>query len=293
MAADMKTKTSRIVFNVLNYGLFILYAVACLFPILNLLAVSLSKTAFAEAGQVGLIPKGFNIQSYTYVFSNKDFFNALANSAVRVTLGPLLNVTMVMLASYPLARPKGYLKGRSAYAWFFIITMLFSGGMIPMYMLVRALKLNDTVLALILPGAVPVFSMVLMINFFRQVPEELYEAAVTDGASEMRIMLQIFMPLSLPSVITVTLFAVVAHWNAWFDGIIYNSAVAKYPLQSYLQTVVIGTSTNIDSIVDLNFVSKPSVDAARLFLAIIPMTVMYVSLQRFFVKGLTMGGVKG
>lgn len=290
----MKTTKSRKAFLIFDYALFAIYAIVALFPLIHLASLSLSRPAFVDAGIVSFLPKGLNFKSFEYIFSNNAFFIAFLNSMIRLVTGVPLNVLMVVLIAYPLSRPSKYLPSRTAYSWFFIITMLFSGGMIPMYMLVNALNIENTMLALILPGAVPVFSVVLMINFFRQVPEELYEAAVIDGAGEMRVMFTIYMPLSMPSVVTIALFSIVAHWNSWFDGLIYMDNISKYPLQTYLQSVVINSSQgNIDNILDQNYSSQETVDAARLFLAVIPIAIMYLPLQKYFVKGLTLGGVKG
>lgn len=288
-----KEGPSRHIFLVLNYTFFTLYALLALFPLLHLAAISLSKASYADAGLVVLIPKGFNTKAYEFIFSDTIFFTVFFNSIKRIATGVPLNLLMIVLAAYPLSRPKHELKNRSFFSWFFIITMLFSGGMVPMYMLVNALRLPNTMLALILPGAVPIFSVILMINFFKQVPGDFHEAAEIDGASEYRILFNIYIPLSMPSVITVTLFSIVSHWNSWFDGILYMDFIEKFPLQSYLQSVVIDTSSNIDNLIDRNYISQITVDNARLFLAVIPIALMYFPMQKYFVKGLTLGGIKG
>lgn len=289
----MRSSLSRKVFVVFNTCLLVGFALSCILPIVNLAAVSLSSAAKAEAGKVGFIPVDFTLASYQFIFKNNEFIQSFINSIVRLFLGVPLNMVMVFLAAYPLSRPKRYLKGRSFFSWFFVITMLFSGGLIPTYMLVNALHLNNTVWALILPGAVPIFNLVLMINFFKQVPEDFYEAAVLDGAGELRVLCQIYIPLALPSVITILLFTIVAHWNSWFDGIIYMNDTLKYPLQSYLQAVVI---SKMDVTMDIELstnLNQQTMDAARLFLATLPILLIYLPLQKYFIKGLHIGGVKG
>ncbi len=290
----MKKSKSRIVFQILNYAFLIFYALCAVLPLIHLGAISLSKTTFAEAGLVGLWPKGINFESYAYIFSNGDFFKAFGNSILRLVTGVPLNMAMVFLLAYPLSRPSPKFRARNVYAWILMVCLLFTGGTVPTYMLVSALKLNNTLFALILPGAVPVFNVVLMMNFFRVVPEELHEAATIDGASELSIMIKIYLPLSLASVMTLALFCIVAQWNSWMDGVLYMSTLDKMPLQAYLQSVVINTMEgNLDSVLDTSYVSQDTIDAARLFLAIIPIIAFYFPLQKYFVKGLTLGGVKG
>ena len=289
----MKTSVSRKVFVVINTVLLVGFALSCILPIIHLAAVSLSSAPKAEAGLVGLWPIGFTFASYQYIFSNNEFFVAFLNSVIRLLTGVPLNMLMVFLAAYPLARPKRYLRGSVWISWFFVFTMLFSGGTIPSYMLVNALHLNNSIWALILPGAVPIFNLVLIINFFKQVQEEYYEAAVLDGASEFRVMWQIYVPLSLPSVVTILLFTIVSHWNSWFDGIIYMNDILKYPLQSYLQAVVINKmDVTMDIALSTNL-NQQTMDAARLFLATAPILLIYLPLQKYFIKGLQLGGVKG
>lgn len=290
----IKESVSRRVFVVLNYFFLTLYALIAILPLIHLGAVSLSKTSYAEAGLVMFWPKEINFQAYTYIFSSSAFFRAFLNSVLRLIVGVPVNMLMICLVAYPLSRPKRYLRSRAFYSWFFMITMLFAGGTVPTFMLVSALGLKDNFFALILPGAVPVFNIVLMLNFFRQVPEELQEAASIDGAGQYRILFMIYVPLSLPSFITLVLFCVVAHWNSWLDGVLYMSSLEKMPLQAYLQSVVINPMEgNLDQVIDTEFVSQTTVDAARLFLAVIPVALIYFPLQKYFVKGLTLGGVKG
>ena len=291
----IKEPINRKIFVVINIIILLSYALICILPIIHLAAVSLSSSEKVDAGYVGLLPVKFSMNAYKFIFSNSDFFIAFFNSIVRLLLGVPLNMLMIFLVAFPLSRPSRYLRSRTFFSWFFVITMLFSGGLIPSYMLVNALHLRDTVFALILPGAVPVFSCILMINFFRQVPEDFYEAAVIDGANEPTILLKIYIPLALPSIITLLLFAFVAQWNSWFDGILYMSDISKYPLQSYLQAVVINR-TDLASTNNLDLyknVSQQTVDAARLFLSTIPILLVYLPLQKYFIKGLTLGGVKG
>ena len=289
-----RVPASRSIFCICNYGFLAIYALAALLPLVHLFALSLSLPAFAEAGQVGLFPKGFTWEAYRYILDGGDYVRAFFNSIFRLVTGVPLNMAMICLAAYPLSRPGKNLRFRSVYSWFFVITMLVSGGMVPMFMLVSSLHLKNTILALILPGAVPVYSVVLMINFFRQVPEGFHEAAEIDGANEASILVRIYLPLSVPAFLTLTLFSIVSQWNSWTDGILYMSTIEQMPLQAYLQSVVIaGVEGNIDNVIDQNYVSQATIDAARLFLAVIPVALMYFPLQKYFIQGMTIGGIKG
>ena len=180
--------------------------------------------------------------------------------------------------------------------WFFFITMLFSGGLIPYYMTINKLGLIDTFWALILPTAVPVYNVIILLNFFRQLPIEIEEAARVDGASYMRVLFQIVVPLSLPSLATLTLFCIVNHWNSWFEGLLLMNSPTHYPLQSYLQTVIVNRDMSLMSISDIltaSVVSDRTSKAAQTFVAALPVLVVYPFLQKYFAAGITLGGVKG
>lgn len=224
------------------------------------------------------------------------FWRSLLIALERVAIGVPVNLLLTVLAAYPLSKESSRFKARTFYAWFFFLTMIINGGLIPQYMVVKETGLLGTIWALILPGAVPVFNVVLMLNFFRQTPIELEEAAVVDGAGQWRILFQIFLPVSKASLATVTLFSIVNHWNSWFDGIIFMKNTTQYPLQSYLHTVVVQKDLSLSATTDwqvLSSVSEKTVKCAQIFLAAVPIMPIYPFLQRYFVKGLVIGSVKG
>jgi len=174
--------------------------------------------------------------------------------------------------------------------------MLFSGGMIPTYMIVRYTGLLDSIWALILPGAVPVFNVILLMNFFKAVPRELEESAFMDGAGYFTILWKITLPLSLPALATLTVFSMVGHWNAWFDGMIYMSDSRNYPLQTYLQSILVSTNVKLMTKAQaelLRLISDRTLKAAQVFIAAIPILLVYPFLQKYFVKGLMVGAIKG
>ena len=298
---NYKKSAGIIVFRVFNYFFMSVVSLVCLLPFINLLAVSLSSKPKAAAGEVLFWPVEFTTVAYEYTILSQEFTTAFFISIQRVLLGVIINLIVIVLTAYPLSKSAVSFKGRSLFAWFFVFTMLFSPSLIPSYLIVNNLKLLNTMWALVLPGALPVFSMIVMLNFFRNLPHELEEAALVDGAGHLRILFQIYIPLSKPSIATITLFCVVHHWNSWFDGIIYMNSPMKYPLQSYLQTIVVNPkditnvmNTNTSRIGELlAYVSNQTSRAAQLFVAMIPILLIYPFLQKYFTTGLVLGSVKG
>ena len=193
------------------------------------------------------------------------------------------------------------IRDSNVFSWFFVVTILFSGGLIPTYMVVKYTGLMDTIWALVLPGAVQVFNMLVVMNYMRSLPKELEEAAYIDGAGHFQTLFNVILPVCTPTLATVTLFSFVGHWNSWYDGMIYMNTVDKYPLQTYLQTIVINpeaffrNATNISAELGnfLNLVSARTTNAAQLFLATIPILCVYPFLQKYFVKGVMIGSLKG
>lgn len=290
-----KVTTSRKVFLLVNYIVLGLIAFLCLLPLINVLAVSFSSSSAAAGGFVKLWPVDFTIASYKHALTKKEFIEGLYVSVQRVVLGYAINMVITILIAYPLSKETTTLRARNVYAWFFIITMLFHGGLIPSYMTMKALGLLDTIWALVLPGAVHVFNMILLLNFFRNLPKEIEEAAYIDGAGHWKVLWSMYIPLSKPALATITLFTVVMHWNSWFDGLIYMNSPSNYPLQSYLQTIIVNPDSSTLSSTELYMseVSDRTFKAAQVFLAALPILIFYPFLQKYFMKGLVMGSVKG
>lgn len=287
---------SRKLFLAVNYLLLTMTGLLCVLPLLHVLAISFSSSSSAAAGFVKLWPVDFTLASYHFVFTKPEFWASAIVSVKRVVLGYGINIMMCILVAYPLSKEKKDFRFRNIYAWFFITTMLFSGGLIPTYMTIKSLGMLDTIWALVLPGAVPVFNMILLMNFFRDLPSEIEEAAFIDGAGYWTSLIRIYIPLSKPALATVSLFILVGHWNSWFDGLIFMNLPKHYPLQSYLQTVIIGTDyskISSSNFKDIAAVSDRTMKAAQVFLASIPVLAIYPFLQRYFMKGLVLGSVKG
>jgi putative aldouronate transport system permease protein len=282
--------------NLLNLLVLALLAVLCIFPILHTLALSLSSATAAASGRVTIWPVEFTLQSYQFVLANPAFGRSFLISLARVLVGVPVNMILTILVAYPLSRSKREFRARDVFAWFFLITVLFSGGLIPWYMVIRQTGLIDNFWALIIPGALPVFNVILLANAFRSIPKELEEAAAMDGAGHWTILFKILLPMSLPVLATVTLFVAVSHWNAWFDGLILMNSPDKYPLQSYLQTVIVNPDPRMLTERDLallKIISNRTTRAAQIFIAMIPILVVYPFLQRYFTTGIKLGSVKG
>jgi len=297
----MKLTNGRIIFLCLTVVFLTAISLSCVLPFLNLLAISFSNKDAVAQGLVSFFPVGFTMSSYDFITHNSAFLRALMVSIQRVVLGVSVNLVLILLTAYPLSKEKNEFKMRSVYSWFFVITILFSGGLIPSYLVVRYTGIRDTLLALVLPGALPVFSMLVVMNYMRSLPKELLEAAYIDGAGHIQTLTRILIPVCAPTIATVTLFAFVGHWNSWFDGLIYMARVENYPLQTYLQTVVIrpevffNNATNINQALAslLALVDARTTAAAQLFLGTLPILCVYPFLQKYFASGLVMGSVKG
>jgi putative aldouronate transport system permease protein len=292
----LRVGPSRAAFLVLTYVILAGLAVLCLFPVLHVIALSLSSAAPAGAGDVSLWPKDFTLRSYGFIMERPEFARSFLVSLERVALGVPINLALCLLLAYPLSRTLAQFRARNLLVWFFVITMLFSGGLIPLFIVVNRTGLMDTLWALVLPGAVQTFNVILLVNFFRELPRELEEAAWMDGATHVTTLARIFVPLSKPALATITLFAIVGHWNAWFDGLIFMNSTDHYPLQSYLQTTVVAVDTRFFSEHDLDllrFVSDRTSRAAEIVIAMVPIFIVYPFLQRYFTTGLVLGSVKG
>lgn len=278
-----------------NFTFLTFTSLLCLAPLIHVLAISFSSSHAAAAGSVFFWPVNFTLSSYTFVFGKNEFLTAGVISFQRVILGTFINMLLTIMIAYPLSKEVSQFRMRTIYVWYFVITILFSGGLIPLFMTVKMTGLIDTIWALILPGAVPVFNVVLLLNFFRNLPNALEESAKIDGAGQWLILWRIYLPLSMPALATITLFAMVGHWNSWFDGLIFMNRPENYPLQSYLQTIVIQRDLSFLSPEDLlaiSEISERTTKAAQIFVALLPILLVYPFLQKYFVKGIVLGSVK-
>lgn len=276
--------------------LLFMIAVLCLAPIIHVIALSLSNSSSVMAGYVTLFPVDITLSSYRILALRPDFFVSFRMSLFRVLLGLMVNMTIILITAYPLSKGNSEFRGRTAYAWYLIITIIFYGGLIPTYMIVSKVGLVDSIWALILPGAVPVWNIVLMLNFFRNLPKEIEESAFIDGANHFIVLRKLYIPLSMPAIATIALFTIVNHWNSWFDGLIYLNSPSMYPLQTFLYmvgaSVTLG-STTTENVEYMREISDKTIRSAQIVLAMIPVLIAYPFLQKYFTKGIVMGSVKG
>ena len=259
-----------------------------------MVAISFSGSNAVSANKVGLLPVDFNTSAYKKLLGDAQFWKSFLISVERVVLGTFINMVFTISMAYPLSKSRHRFQAREIYMKIVIFAMLFSGGIIPLFMVVSKLHLTNTIWSLVLPGAVPVFNVILLINFFKGVPDSLDEAARIDGAGPLTVLLKIYLPVSLPALATVALFAIVNHWNDYFSGLIYMSKAEMYPLQTYIQqlTVDLTQITDANQLKQLASMNNRTFNAAKIVVSTIPLLVIYPFLQKYFVTGMVIGAVK-
>lgn len=282
--------------TVIIYIIIILLGLVCLLPLLNIVAISFSSSAAVEGNMVGLIPVGFSTAAYKKILEDSQFWHSFLISVERVVLALIINFVLIVLMAYPLSKTNAQFRGRNIYANLMIFAMLFNGGMIPTYLVVRYTGLLNTFWAMILPCAVGTYYIILMMNFMKGLPEAISESAFIDGAGHWTTLTRIILPLCKPSIATVSLFIILQHWNSWFDGMLYIKDMSLKPLQTYLRSIVIVDSAVGETGMTLeDAVANATADGAngaKIFLAIFPIMCVYPFLQKYFAKGLVRGSVK-
>lgn len=292
----IRESLGRRIYLWVNAIVLLLVAALCLVPILHVIALSFSKSSSVMAGHVTLFPVNATLSSYKLLMQRPDFFASFRVSLLRVLLGVTVNMALIMLTAYPLSKKKDQFHGRTAYAWYMILTIIFSGGLIPTYMVVKQMGLINSVWSMVLPGAIPVWNTVLMMNFYRNLPREIEESAFIDGANHLVVLTRLYIPLSAPAVATIALFSIVGHWNSWFDGLIYLNTPSLYPLQTFLymidSSVTLGATTS-ENVEYMREISDRTLRSAQIVIAMVPVLIAYPFLQKYFTKGIVMGSVKG
>lgn len=279
--------------SVFVYGVLILFAVMCLIPFLNVLSKSLSANWAVTSGKVGLWPVGFNLDNIGFMLHNSIFLSALKISVFVTVAGTLSSVFFTAVCAYPLS--KKHLPGVKFVLILYVFTMLFNAGLIPNYLLIKQLGLMNNLGSLIFPSLVNVFNMLLMKNYYESLPESLEESARIDGASNLRIVMSIIIPISMPVFATVSLFYAVGYWGDWFHPMLYLNDPSLQPLPLYLRDLVLqsDTSNQVLNITNLMNVSPLGIQSAAIIVSSIPILLVYPFLQRYFIKGILIGSVKG
>lgn len=282
------------------YVVVILLTLSCLIPLMNVISLSFSSSQAVASNKVGLWPEEFTFAAYEKIINDAQFWRSFGISVFRVAMALIINLFMIVTLAYPLSKSVKVFPSRKVFMNIMVFAMLFSGGMIPSYLVVRYLGLINSVWALILPGAVPIGSVILVMNFFRSVPKSLEESALLDGANPWQILTRIYIPISLPSLATVSLFSIVGSWNDFFGGLIYITKVENYPLMTYIQSLSVNIAETLQKaggmstqqLQALLSVSNRNLNAAKIVVAIVPLLVIYPFLQKYFVQGIVVGAVK-
>lgn len=290
----MRLSRPERIFNVLNYAFFTLLGVTTLLPFVNLLAKSLSSESAVVSGNVNLLPVGLQLGTYRFVLQDAAFLNAFRVSVTLTLVGTALSLFLTTITAYPLSKTR--LRGRKWLLLMFIFTMLFSGGLIPTYLLMHDLHLVNTLPVLFLPAMVNVYNMLIIKNYFEGLPDSLEESAKIDGAGHFRILFFIYVPLSLPVLATIALFFAVYFWNDYFNAMIYITNPSLKPMQLFLKELLAASSDfirnaalNADEAMNT---SPQSIQAASIIIATVPILLVYPFLQKYFVKGVLVGSVK-
>ncbi len=290
----IRTKGEK-AFAVFNYLLLGMIAFMTVYPFWQIIITSISTPAEANRMAFKLWPRELSDAGYRNVLTNEYIWRGYLNTAVRLVLGTAIEMVLMILTAYPLS--KKFLPFRNKFTMIIVFTMFFSGGLVPAYLNVRSLHIDDTVLALVLPTACKTFSMLIVRNFFMSIPNEIEESAKVDGAGSMRILVSIILPLSVSILLTVGLWSAVDHWNAWFDCLIYIRTPDKYVLQAILRKIVIDAAPQFDNLnatADSGMqVDTEVVKASSIVVSTLPILAIYPFVQKYFVQGVMVGSLKG
>jgi putative aldouronate transport system permease protein len=281
------------VFRVINVVILTGVVVLTLYPFFNIIARSFSGEVFIDSGQVNLVPRGFNLTTYKIVLSDPMFWTNYRNTVVYTVAGTVISMFLTTCYAYVLS--KKHLRGRRVLIWIAVFTLFFNGGLIPNYVLVTSLGMNDTIWAIVLPNAISVFNLLVMKSFFENLPDELEEAAAVDGLDTYRILLRIVLPLSKAVLATMTLFYAVSLWNSWFTAFLYLDHADLYPVTMYLRNLIAGATGATGAgaaTADLQQAAA-NIQSVTIVLTVLPIVLVYPFIQRYFVSGITLGSVKG
>lgn len=292
-----KSKSNDLLFQIINNLLLALLGIMTLYPFLNLLAISLNDSVDASRGGIYVFPRLFSLDNYAIIFRNNQLYSAALLSVIRTLVGTSLSVLCTIMLAYTLSRREFLL--RKPFNIILIFSMYVNGGLIPFYVLIKNLELNNTFLVYIIPGLIAAFNVIIIRTFFEQLPEGLIESAKIDGASDFGILFRVILPISMPVIATITLFVAVGHWNAWFDNYLYNSkqslSLLQYELMKILtesmQQVTSSASGHVDKDV-LSVTTTQSIRASMTIIVTVPILFVYPFMQKYFIKGIMIGAMK-
>lgn len=287
-----KRNAGDLAFESANKLFFIIFTMLCLYPFLYILNISISSGIAAEKYGLNLLPKGVTLEYYAQMFKTGMVLRGFYNSVIRTVLGTAISVVLTTCGAYPMS--KKYLPNRNFWTAFILIPMFFSGGLIPTYMLIRSINLMDKIWVLVLPGAVGTFNLILVRNFIMSLPVSLEESARIDGANDIIILFKVILPVLKPILATIALWAAVSHWNAWFDALIYMSSEKKMVLQVVLYHILtMGTQRLAVGNVFDNVPYPQITRACIIMITTVPIIMAYPFAQKYFIKGIMIGSLKG
>lgn len=288
-ATAIKDSTGYTVFRVINITLLLIMCFLILYPFANLVAQAFSAEAYIITGQVNIVPRGFNVQTFQYVMSDGMFWLNYRNTVVYTVVGTL--IAMILTTTFAYAISKQHLKGRNFLIGIAVFTMFFNGGLIPNYILISALGMKNTIWAIVIPNAISVFNLLVMKSFFENFPSDLEEAGTMDGLTTYGIFLRIVLPLSKAVLATMVLFYAVSFWNGWFGAFLYMDRAELYPVTIYLRNLLAG-ATAIEAQGTDAVQINANVQAVTMLLTALPIILVYPYIQKFFVSGVMLGSVK-
>lgn len=276
--------------DIFIFVILILYVIAVIFPFYNAFVISISSEYAYFNADLLLWPQEITFDAYTTVFASQQLWNGFGITMILLVLGTAYQLFFTVITGYALSRDKWF--GKNFVMNMIIVTMFFGGGLVPYYYLITSLGLYDTIWVMIIPGAIDTFNMLLMRNYFASLPKELEESARIDGANDIQIFVKVYLPLSLPMLATIGLFFAVGNWNSWYNGMLFLETANLKPLQLVLREMIASIASNIEMPGGPNVYSEGLV-MASIFFTIVPMMCFYPFLQRYFVKGIVVGAIKG
>lgn len=294
MKRKRKLSVGDRIFEIAVVAFVVLMCIMVLYPIYYMFIVSISNGSAVLRGEVTLLPKGINLGAYQAVFGNQYVPRAYLNTIIYTLLGTVISVSVTALCAYPLSRQKFY--GRKILTAFVVFTMFFDAGMISNYMVIRSTHFSNTIWSIVIPGAVNVWYMIIMRTFFEGIPEELFESARLDGANDLTIFVRLVVPLSKAVLSTMVLFYAVGFWNQWLQPLIYLNDRSKFPMQLILRNIVLGADAALSQTMSASTDAATmglNIKYAVIFVTILPILVIYPFVQKYFVKGVMVGSVKG
>lgn len=294
-AAGIRRSLGSKIFDVFNVILMLLLLLITLYPFWYVIIVSLSDGKAVLSGQVGLLPVNFTLDTYRVVLRDSSILTGFKNTLIYTGLGTLINLVCTSMCAYPLSRPD--LIGKKQIMGLIVFTMFFSGGMIPGYLVMNQMGLIDTIWAMVVPGAISTYNMIVMRTFFLGIPEALHESACLDGANEWQVLVRIVLPLSTPILATMLLFYAVGHWNSYMNALLYLNSKSLFPLQSILRNMVVDgqlseAQTQVGGGSSFTVI-ETTMKYATIVVSTLPILMIYPFVQKYFVKGVMIGSLKG